>query len=544
MSPALVTPRLALLLARISSADWVLHDGVKVLDEHAVGAQIADLLGYADELGWGVGPPATHHITENDTSAYRVAMVPLLDAQGREVTDADGAVIKVRRPKRPEYWRALRMLRSGEADGVLFVDSDRGIGRHPRDLEDAIDVAELYGIPFRSMTSEDLNLNTHQGRAQARRKVAHDSESSADTARRVARTRRRHALSGLRIGGPRRFGWKPGNLELDSWEWPDREVPPKLGENGWDQGRPVEGTEAAEIRSWAEQVIAGVSLRQIAADLRIRDVPTPQRSGGRWVPSNIRWSLLHPAVMGRLSYKPAHPAGTPQTAQSRLFIPDQIKGVAPWPGIITEDEYWAIRSILLDPTRRSTPGNTPRHLLSGIARCERCEGPETVQRYMGHLVYHCQQRGCGSRIRVDLADAWVSARITARLKRPDAADLLPRPPTDTDTRVLEREQAALRARKTSQARLHALGHIDDDELAEGSAAIRERLDAIGRQLAAAREKSPLDGIAACPDAEQIWAKMPLGRKRAILREFTAITLGLADKSVPFDYSAVGVQIRE
>jgi len=38
--------------------------------------------------------------------------------------------------------------------------------------------------------------------------------------------------------------------------------------------------------------------------------------------------------------------------------------------------------------------------------------------------------------------------------------------------------------------------------------------------------------------------MPLGRKRAILREFTAITLGLADKSVPFDYSAVVVQIRE
>ena len=544
MSPSLVKPCRALLLARISSADWVLRDGVKVLDKNAVSAQIADLLDNADELGWGVGPAATHHIIENRTSAYRVAMVPQLDARGREIRDADGALIKVRRPKRAEYWRALRMLRSGEADGVLFVDQDRGVGRHPRDLEDAIDIAELYGIPFRSMTDEDLNLNTHAGRARARRKVAHDNESSADTSRRVAANRKRHTLNGLRVGGPRRFGWEPGNLALRSWEWPELDEPPEPGREGWDKGRPVPGSEAAEIRSWADQVLAGVSLRQIAADLRNRGVPTPQKENAAWCPSNIRWTLLHPAVMGRLAYKPAHPAGTPQPAGSRLFTPEQIKGPAPWPGIVTEDEYWALRAVLLDPARRSTPGNTPRHLLATIARCERCGGPETVQKYMGHLVYHCQQRGCGSRIRVDLADAWVTARIVARLKRPDAVDLLPRPATDTDTRALEREQAALRARKTSQARLHALGQIDDEELAEGSAAIRERLEVIGRQLAAAREKSPIDGIAGRPDAAEIWEKMTLGLKRAILRELTTITLGLADRSLPFDYSAVMVTIRE
>ena len=282
-----------------------------MLDPDGVNGQISDLLIYADELGWRVGPPDTHHVIENDVSAYRVAMVPQLDSQGRQVKGADGNPIRVRRPKRPEYWRALRMLRSGEADGVLFVDSDRGIGRHPRDLEDAIDVAELYGIPFRSMTDDDLNLNTHAGRARARRKVAHDSESSADTSRRVARTRKRHALSGLRTGGPRRFGWEPGNLILRSWEWPGLDEPPGPNDENWTKGRPVEGSEAAEIRSWADQVLAGVSLRQIAADLRNRGVSTPQKEDAAWCPSNIRWTLLHPAVMGRLAYKPAHPAGSP-----------------------------------------------------------------------------------------------------------------------------------------------------------------------------------------------------------------------------------------
>ena len=544
--PELVLPRCALLLARLSKADWIVVDGAKVLDPDGVNAQIADLLGYADELGWGVGPPHTHHVIENHTSAYRVAMVPLLDAQGREVTDVDGEMIRVRRPKRPEYWRALRMLRSGEADGVLFVDSDRGIGRHPRDLEDAIDVAELHGIPFRSMTAEDLNLNTHAGRAQARRKVAHDSESSADTSRRVTRTRRRHTLAGLRTGGPRRFGWERGNLVLRSWEWPDLDEPPQPGGPAWTTGRPVEGSEVWEIRNWGDQLLAGVSLNFLAADMRARKIPGPQKGDSRWFPSNIRWSLMHPAVMGRLAYKPAHPAGTPHTAASRLFMPEHIKGRAPWPPIFTEDEYWAIRAILLDPSRRTSPGNTPRHLLSGIARCARCAGPESVQRYCGELVYHCRFTGCGSRISVDLADAWVTARVLARLSRPDAADLLPGtdPGAGTDVRALEREQTVLRARKITQARMHALGQIDDDELREGSAALRDRLDAIGRQLAAAREKSPLDGIAGSPDAAQIWERMTLGRKRAILRELTVITMGLADKSVPFDYSAVVVQIRE
>jgi len=73
LSPAL--PRRAVLLALIPDADWVRDEsGRKVLDASGAEGQIEDLSFDADEIGWGVGP-ATHQVIENDTSAYKLALV-------------------------------------------------------------------------------------------------------------------------------------------------------------------------------------------------------------------------------------------------------------------------------------------------------------------------------------------------------------------------------------------------------------------------------------------------------------------------------------
>ena len=197
------------------------------------------------------------------------------------------------------------------------------------------------------MTDEDLNLNTHAGRARARRKVAHDSESSADTSRRVARARKRHAQVGLRVGGWRRFGWEPGNQKL-------RE------------------SETAEIANWADQVLAGVPLRQIALDLRQRQIQTSHKSGSDWSAAAVRSILLHPAIMGKLTYRPNPRPGAPRTGKARLYAREEIVGDAPWPPIVSESDYWAVRAILTDEARRQGPGNTPKWLLSGLAVCGRC----------------------------------------------------------------------------------------------------------------------------------------------------------------------------
>lgn len=506
--PVVVTaPVQAIALARISDADWIIVGGRKVLDESATASQIADLLEYADEIGWTVGPAATHHVTEPDVSAYRVAMVTMPDGT------------KARRPRRPRFWEVLAMLRDGRADGLLFVDSDRGIGRHPRDLEDVIDAVELYHVPIRSMTGGDLNLNTPRGRAEARSKVAHDNASSADTSRRITRVRKRQALAGLKVGGPRRFGWQPGNTEL----------------------RPEE---AREIRNLADQVLAGVSLRQIAMDLRARGIPTAQ--GGQWEPTSVRGVLLNPAVMGRLVYRQAHPDGVPRPAASRLYKQEQITGPAPWPGIITEPEYWGIRDLLTDTNRRDSPGNTPRWLLSVLATCSECSGTFSVTRNRKKVpCYRCRECSAPPSRPAVLADRFVSVVITERLARPDAVDLLPPVAPDIDVRGLERQRAALSARKAAQARLHAEGKIDDDELTAGSAVFREQLAGIERQLGATRARSPLAGIAGRADAAEIWEAAPLGLKRSILRAATSGVIFRSSRAAgaDTDWSLIEVRLR-
>jgi hypothetical protein len=84
-------------------------------------------------------------VIENDTSAYKVAPGDSPDGAMVQGTDGQWRPVRQRRPKRPQFWEVLRMLRDGRADGLLCVDADRGVGRHPRDLEDLIDVVELYG---------------------------------------------------------------------------------------------------------------------------------------------------------------------------------------------------------------------------------------------------------------------------------------------------------------------------------------------------------------------------------------------------------------
>ncbi len=92
--PPRAPPRCAVLLARISDVDWSRDEhGRKVLDTSGGEGQIEDLSAYAAEIRWGVGPRSGHPVVENDTSAYRMAIVTMPD--GRQQ----------RRPKRPKFWR-------------------------------------------------------------------------------------------------------------------------------------------------------------------------------------------------------------------------------------------------------------------------------------------------------------------------------------------------------------------------------------------------------------------------------------------------------
>jgi len=134
--------------------------------------------------------------------------------------------------------------------------------------------------------------------------------------------------------------------------------------------------------------------------------------------------------------------------------------------------------------------------------------------------------GCVSRAAGRL-DEYVAAVITARLARPDAADLLTPGVSEPDLPDLRRRAVTLRELLNEQARLHASGVIDAQQLAAGSTELRSELTAVESRLASGIRRDPLDGIAGRRDAAAIWDNLDLGRQRAVLTTLCTVTLGPA-----------------
>lgn len=474
------TPQRALRLTRISDA--------RDEDTKGVDAQGKDCDGRAERIGWTIGPAATHRIVENDTSAFKRKKILLPDGR-REL-----------RTVRPGFRLALAMLADGRADGLIAYDLDRAV-RDPRDLEDLIDVVEskFPRIPVESVTGS-LRLGSDAEVTMARVMVAVANKSSRDTARRVARARQRQAEEGQWGGGKRPFGFGPDGVTVDP-------------------------AEAAEIRRAGDAILAGVSLRQVTASLRERKVPTV--TGAAWDTVTVRDMLLRPRNAGLMVYR-ANGGRGPRAA--RLYTDADITGKAPWEPIIAEEAWRAVRAILTDPSRRNGPGNVPRWLGSRIYECGVCSNGATMivsgstSHGYRYFRYICREVGHLTRA-APACDEYVGTTITDRLAQPNAADLLVPPDSGNQTAGdLRREVTALRELLNEQARLHARGVIDGQQLAAGSEELRSKLSVAESKLGAMQDMSPLADIAGRPDAAQVWGGLDLGRKRAILRAAVTVTL--------------------
>jgi len=90
-----------------------------------------------------------------------------------------------------------------------------------------------------------------------------------------------------------------------------------------------------------------------------------------------------------------------------------------------------------------------------------------------------------------------------------------------------RRAVTLRELLNEQARLHARGVIDAQQLAAGSTELRSELTAAESRLASVIRRDPPGGIAGRPDAAAIWENLDLGRQRALLAALCTVTLGPA-----------------
>jgi DNA invertase Pin-like site-specific DNA recombinase len=370
-----VLPSRAIALVRISDA--------RGNDTAGVDRQEQDARRLADRLGWTIA----EIIVENDTSAFKRRAVRLPDGR------------KAMRVVRPGFRRALAMLESGEADGLIAYDLDR-VARDPRDLEDLIDVveSETPRIPVESV-SGSLRLANDGDVTMARVLVAVANKSSRDTSRRVTRKHEELAANGRPSGGGQRgYGYEPDGVTIRT-------------------------DEAAIVQEMAEKVLAGESLYAIADDLETRGVPTVQ--GGPWTSRSVKSIVTGPRVTGLRRHK------------------GRIVGEAVWPAILPRETWEAVCATLAG---RSGGGNQLHRWLTGVLRCGLC----------GHLLsgwtntrvqsyrYWCAtpQGGCG-KIAIDgpKAEAEIERQVIDYLSTPRILEQL-RTVTSTTSAERSRQQIA------------------------------------------------------------------------------------------------------
>lgn len=313
---------------------------------------------------------------ENDTSAYKKRRV-------LHVEPSSGSRYWVWRVIRPGWQAMLTALRTGTQQGVCVANMDR-LARDPRDLEDAIELAEYYKRRFEGVTGS-LDLNTDDGRAMARVMVAMQNKASADTAR---RTRRKHlelAEAGVPVGAYRPFGWKPDRKTKD----------------------PVE---SKEIEDAVDKILAGVKISAIVVDWQSRGILTTP--GNRWRWSSFVTMLRNPRLCGLRSrvIREIDEEGKTHSHWEIVTKPDGTEVTGLWEAIITREKWDALIKIIGTERggTRNLPGGTRKHLLGGLLRCGRCptlprmSGIDTLHYGKPYLRYQCASPlhgGCGANTR-------------------------------------------------------------------------------------------------------------------------------------------------
>jgi len=474
----------------------------------------AKLREHADRRGWTV----LRVEVENDVT--RGSSKSASAFKRRRVLQPDGTYAM--RVWRPGFQAVLEDLKAGRAQALLTEDLDRAM-RDPRDLEDLIDVVERHKCSADSL-SGSLRFTaggTDSEITMARIMVSMANKSSRDTARRVAAARERKATAGEWGGGIRPFGFLADGVTID----------------------PVE---AAEIVKACEQVTADVPLRQIAADLRRRQIPTVK--GTRWTAEALRDILMRPRNAGILVYRPEADRRREGTTK-RYYTRENEVGRAPWEPIVPEDTWRAVVAKLTDPNRAMKPGPANRWLGSGIYLCVCGTAVEVLQGTKRPPAYRCRNTGSGDGgkhtvRRVAIVDEYVIKTVVHILSRPDAADLFDSPmPADVNLGELRSQLTVLRERKKSFATDYADGLIDREAMLAGTARITHRMEEIQGVLASHTDRSPWASLIGIDDVRAVWDELSLGMQRQIVRTLITVTiLPMPSRGrVPFDPASIRIE---
>ena len=438
-------PSAAAIYCRISSDPAGTGLGVK--------RQESDCRAWAERRGWTV----TALYVDDDTSAY----------SGKP---------------RPSYLAMLEAIKTGVVDAVVVYHLDR-LHRHPKELEEFLDVCDASGVKDLATVTGDIDLATHDGRFHARILGAVARKESDDKSRRLQRKHLELAQQGsLSGGGTRPFGYDDDRVT-------------------------VRDDEAALIREAAQRILAGETLRSVVVDWNRRGVPTV--TGVPWTMMVLRRTLTAPRTCGWREHRGSFAAP------------------AKWPAILDRDDVDRLRRILLDPSRRTNNApHTPRYLLTGgLARCVLCDAALVARPRTDHArSYVCATgpgfKGCGRiRILAEPFEGWVTQAVFSVVATPGLEQAV----ESRQRNVAAREDDAVRSLATVEAQLRELaedwasGSITRGEWLAARSVLNTRAETQRQALRSVERTAALSGyVGRTGVLESAWGGFDLGRRRSIV----------------------------
>lgn len=445
---------------------------------------------------------------------------------------------------RPEYEKALDMLREGRANLLWTFDPSRA----QRDLavyatlrQVCIDTGAFwaYGGRIYDMTNPADRKATARDAVEAEGASDNISENSR-------RGKRKRAKRGL-WAGPRQYGYR-------------RRYDPETGE-ALDQV--IDPAQAAVIREIVDWVLEGKTLAWIAQTLNKRPVPCARDR--KWDARLVRklvddrssereWALLlaklenddarelagkvvervkqgeAPKAVAKSLNKQSVPylfasrwdetkvrnLALSEPAAGLVMLNGKEVGKGTWEAIITEDERTRLLARLKDPSRKwNKDGIRVKHWWSGIAWCGVCDTP--LGRYVadGEGKYRCRGKGCVARNQVKL-DAYLTEQALRILERTDAAKLFPIEQDTSDAYAAQQEAKQLRAELTAWRADAAAGRVSRESFMDIEPGLLDRIKKAEKRAEQASVPPQLVEVIG-PNARQAFLALDITGQREILR---------------------------
>ncbi|MFI6536466.1 recombinase family protein [Nonomuraea sp. NPDC050547] len=450
---------------------------------------------------------------ENEEAAEQLG-----ETISRSYVDNDLSAFKAN-VQRPDYDQLLADMRDNLIRLVIIWHANR-LNRTVEAASAFIEIARAAKVKLYSVTKGSFyNLETAAGRRDLIKDTLDAEYESAHRGERVEKARKRQAKHGIYGGGVRPYGWgvDTGRVRsvcanpqapLEDRRYEDRTVL-DMG-----QHNPIE---AAEIRRWALDLLAGVKMGHVLRGMAKRGVRSASQADGRTL---------------RRGGKDVEPGGwqsrtvwqillNPRTAGHSVRHGEIIKRNA-YPYILTDAQQEALRVIKNDPARTTSPGNVPRWLTSLIAICDKCGATYRARSKNGKLIYQCITGHNGPD--AILADMFVRDHVLGRLSHADVQDLLPDAQAETvDFAAIQAQIIELEESKRHAARMFVEKIFDEDMVIEAKRHADEQIAGLREQMNRATTNSPLSDLFDYDDARAWWEAIGLGRQREVVKMLVNVT---------------------